>query len=228
MQDPCITVRVGPTDSSRDRFIHTSLLEEHSPFFKAALEREWKEKKEKLITLPEDKIEVFDLYCAWLYGRDPFALTHPLPCKCPEAEAQRTAHSQLLRLTWQFGDKILDHDFCDMVIDKLIGHFTFTNRMPQDQVFYIYQSCAAGVPVRRLLPDGFVHLGREGWLTSESTKMTEEAYKDVINALLKNKALKPDAANVPWESDACVYHWHKKEGGVCYKNKAHWSGIRKS
>jgi len=57
--------------------------------------------------------------------------------------------------------------------------------------------------------------------------MSEEAYKDITNAFIMKKDSETDSTNPPWNSDACVYHWHKKEGGVCYKDKGHWSKSKK-
>jgi len=120
------------------------------------MEHDWKEKKEKLIHLPDDQIEVFGLYCAWLYARDPLGLTHPIPCKCPNNREELNNYNELLRRAWQFGDKILDHDFCDMVIDNLISHCSSCNTWSNREVFILYQSCTAGVPVRQLLTDIYV------------------------------------------------------------------------
>ena len=59
---PIITVRVG-TKNRKDFHIHKDRLCRYSPFFKCALERDWSESKSNLLLLPDDKIEIFAIYC---------------------------------------------------------------------------------------------------------------------------------------------------------------------
>ena len=49
--------------------MHVNALSEVSTFFKAAIERPFKEQGEQLIKLPEDKPEVFEMFANWVYTR---------------------------------------------------------------------------------------------------------------------------------------------------------------
>lgn len=213
-------MRVGPNRKSKDRLVHANLLCQNSPFFRGALAHEWREKRENLIRLPKDDIETFDTYCAWLYHRNPFSL--PTSCNCSELNASHEVHlypdqKRLLR-AWMFGNKILDYNFCDMVIDALIEHATLQNSWPYAIAFTVFQVSSKHAPVRRLLTDIFVHGAVPEWFDDGAPELNEEAYQQITLALLtKGNELCIDVA--PWKSDPCVYHWHKHSGGVCYKNK---------
>ncbi len=61
-----ITLAAGPGPQSY--VVHEELLCEHSPFFKAAVKKEWKEAQERIIPLPDDGPEVVCLYVHWVYA----------------------------------------------------------------------------------------------------------------------------------------------------------------
>lgn len=50
--------------------VHQSKICEKSKFFSAACSRRWKEGQEKLVRLPEVKIEVFQEYWEWVYSAE--------------------------------------------------------------------------------------------------------------------------------------------------------------
>lgn len=118
--DAYVTLRDGPVDHAQDRLVHKNLLCENSSFFKAAIGGQWREKDNECIELPDDEVEVVDWYLAWLYGKNPFA--HPSPCECLNDDALVQDFDTSLLLAWQFGNKILDHAFCDLIVDSYLIH----------------------------------------------------------------------------------------------------------
>lgn len=56
-----LTLRVGK-DPSQDFPMHENLLRAHSEFVRLALKNDWKESQERVIPLPEGKIEGYNLY----------------------------------------------------------------------------------------------------------------------------------------------------------------------
>lgn len=68
-------------------YIHPSVLERSSEFFKVALKSYWTEGQENEISMPDDDPDLFKTYAAWLYsGR----LAEPM--------SQRTGYQELLEL----------------------------------------------------------------------------------------------------------------------------------
>jgi len=124
---------------------------------------------------------------------------------------------------WLFGDKVLDHDFCDMVIDNLLSHALSTKNLPAASLFRLYQVCAPNIPARQLLVDMYVYVANPGWFDNGDRVLSEEAYRNITVALIARKGMQSNMANAPWLADCCRYHWHKKDGGTCYKDKAHWA-----
>jgi len=226
-RDPGITVRVGPAGQIVDFMVYKSVLCRKSAFFKAALESDFKEHETSIIELPEDKPETFDDYFAWLY--DTHSYTHSSPCKCLKvgsADAHATAAQartvfDRMQRAWIFGDKVMDHDFCDMIIDAMLRHTTHIGRFPVGAAFEFYKICGPDIPAKKFLVDMFMYSGTVAWV--DSVYMNEEGYKSVLRALMEKKAVVLSSGDAPWLADPCVYHWHKKEGGVCYKAKVDWT-----
>jgi len=198
-QGSVVVVRVGRKHSSEDCLIHANLLRQNSPFFQGALAHGWKEKRENMIRLPQDDIATFDTYCAWLYHRTPFS--HSTSCKCFELnvrdEAGLLRDQKRLRRAWMFGHKILDYDFCDMVIDALIDYMTAVDFWPYKTAFKVYQLSSKDAPVRRLLTDIFLYAVGPEWFDHGAPELSEEVYQEITLALLtKGSELTLDDA--PW------------------------------
>jgi hypothetical protein len=73
-----ITVRVGSPDyadstkaattKTKDYIVHESVIRRHSPFFDAAMSKDWKAAQERLVPLPKHKPSTFELYLGWIYS----------------------------------------------------------------------------------------------------------------------------------------------------------------
>jgi len=220
-RDPCVTVRVGATGQAVDFSVHKSVLCQSSPFFEAAVEKDWQEKKNNLIELPEDEPEVFEEYFAWLYSK-----SHVSRSGKSTPINEINADFEHMRKLWMFGDKVLDHDFCDMVVDALISTAKLVGRWPIPSIFKIREVCGPNAPIRQFLVDMYLHLAHDTWF-EEKYNLNVDAYKEIVHAFALKKSTSPTKANAPWTLDGCVYHWHKKEGGICYKDKDYWVGDKK-
>lgn len=79
--------------------IHEDILRDHSPFFKAALDKKWLDGATREIKLPDDTAEVVAAYVDWLYSRR-LELDVPKDTKGrPEPE------SELVARLYCFGEK---------------------------------------------------------------------------------------------------------------------------
>jgi len=128
-----------------------------------------------------------------------------------------------MRSAWLLGDKVLDHDFCDMLIDSFLDHALSTYMFSTAELFRLYKVCATDVPVRQFLIDVHVYAAVPEWYDDGGEVLSEEVYRNITAALTARKGMQSNMENAPWLVDPCRYHWHKKEGGTCYKDKAHWT-----
>ncbi|KAF1839677.1 hypothetical protein BDW02DRAFT_539081 [Decorospora gaudefroyi] len=62
-----LTVHVGPEDSQQEFLLHEGIICARSDFFRRAMNGNWAEKTERLIKLPEDGPETFDIYVNLVY-----------------------------------------------------------------------------------------------------------------------------------------------------------------
>jgi len=135
-----------------------------------------------------------------------------------------TLDEQLFLDSWVLGDKLLDHDFCDMVIDTIIDHARIPHAdwWPFNVIFTIYEMTSDTAPVHRFLIDLYLYMANKSWHDHGEPEFNAKAYREITNALVDQKKVVLSPADSPWLKDPCVYHWHKKEGGLCYKQKGKW------
>jgi hypothetical protein len=67
MLDTIVTLRVGATNKKTHLQIHKGLLCKASPYFRAALERGFKEAETQIIEWPEEELETVRIFQLWLY-----------------------------------------------------------------------------------------------------------------------------------------------------------------
>lgn len=213
-----VTIRVGSGVTQRDFFVPKELLIKHSPFFKGALRGDWKESTSKVIELPEDDADGFHVYCCWLYGFSPFQNMAWSDSREHEMSAVDKDFCRLYDL-WSFGMKILDRDFCDMVMDKILYFGTSTGSWPVNQMMLIYKRCSEHDPPRLLLCDIFTRISSEKWYTSPYMASDAEIWNAIAVALFRAKRAVQPADDRPWIWNQCRYHWHTKDGSKCYKTK---------
>jgi len=169
-----------------DFTVHKSVLCQSSSFFERALGGDWQKKKNNVIELPEDNPEVFEEYFAWLYNKASFSCATLFGG--PKTEA--TVHFEHMRELWVYGDKVLDHDFCDMIVDATISTAELVQQWPWESVFMIYKVCGPNAPVRRFLVDMYIHIADAPRLAEENrcTILNEDAYREIINAFILRKS----------------------------------------
>lgn len=142
---------------------------------------------------------------------------HLPSCTYSGDEKEREAYWTALSRAWVFGDKILDHDFCDAVVDSLIALSRLSGRFPYGAAYDIYKAASSTTPARQFLIDMFLHVAHEGWFDTRRPAFDTEAYKEITRRLVATKGVKLSKEDAPWNVEPCVYHWHKKDGGICYK-----------
>jgi hypothetical protein len=103
-----VTTRVGE-GVTKDFYIHKDLLCVRSPFFKVAFTGDRRESRSNLLLLPHGTSEVFTCYREFIYNS-------------PLESLRGSGELLLLQEACNFGSKILDHEFCDMIVDMTVSH----------------------------------------------------------------------------------------------------------
>ena len=114
----------------------------------------WREANERLIRLPEDEPEIFEIYMCWLYHKR-------IPTIRQEPADGSTEYLRLIK-AYIFGDKIQAKGFQNVIIDAMIekkedkdkeGPFWCHEIPDHDCVNTAYQNTRPDSPLRKLLVD---------------------------------------------------------------------------
>jgi hypothetical protein len=128
----------------------TSIAVRSSKFFKAALEHDWKEAREKRVSLPETRVEAFEGYLQWLYtGQITFTNADPNP-------DPTLTHHWFIQSVYFFvlGDYLDDLKFRHAVLDYVATKFVETECPPGPGIIQlVWDSTTPDSPLRRLFLD---------------------------------------------------------------------------
>ena len=205
-----ITIRVGK-ESTHDFMIQRALVTSRSEFMRAAVEKDWKEAKEGLVRFPEDSIEAFGIYHHFLY-------TGRVLSKDPNSHAGSPQEYERLVQAYILGDKLMDGDYKDIIIDCIVHKLNETCTFDPNLTTLVYESTASHSPLRRLWLDVYVWLSNAQWLNEDATGVLIDA--DFLVDLGKAHTNfwgghRPKHA--PFMGNRCAYHEHAS--GICYLTK---------
>ncbi|KAE9979957.1 hypothetical protein EG328_000602 [Venturia inaequalis] len=134
--------------------VHETIIRAESPFFEAALSKEWKESEERVVRLPEQYPEAFDIYMRWIYSGKLILEGRGLG---PGDGYSKLAY--VLSTAYVLGDVLQDSDFKDAVTDGLFETMSVESEdqcIPTCQVKFLFGNTLRGAPICRLLVDWFV------------------------------------------------------------------------
>lgn len=142
-----VTIEVGTRDKTEFR-VHEFIIKENSDFFRAALDKKWKEGQSLTVKLPEDSPETFSAYVEWLYST-----------KDNEAEFVSLAEMYVL------GEKIQSSTFCDAVIEEMLRACNASGVIPSiNAVNALYSGTPPFSPARRFMADVWALKAEPEWL----------------------------------------------------------------
>jgi hypothetical protein len=187
IDDRIVTIRVGPEESARNFSVHEAILREHSPFFRTALEKKWREGRSRRIDLPHDDGDVVAAYLDWLY----FKHIASKPVAPPQLPMDDGEFDFLARL-YCFAEKAMCDAFADDVIDAMAlktddvaRDGTGTRTFPSySAIMILYTGTPPGSPARRFVCDMYCEFGMSGWIPKENALNHPEFLQDLVRAAL--------------------------------------------
>ncbi|PPJ52863.1 hypothetical protein CBER1_11312 [Cercospora berteroae] len=211
---PVILVVVG-TNSVETFAIHKQLLAAKSEFVRLALQGNWREAKAGVISLPDDDPKTFEVYQAWLYDRKIYTDLW--------VDGIHDKESRQLMNAWVLGDKLLDTDFKDALMDALVGRLRDTQAFAGLRLAtsFIYSKTPDGSAPRRLLTDIYTYHGASWWVDEVMHSGLQETYAvDFLKDLSKRQLTQRgpsilNSAAYMAAKTSCAYHDHKP--GKCFR-----------
>ena len=153
-----ITVGVGPEDVQTFD-VNEDLLKRHSEFFRAALSRDWKEKEERCVKLPEDDPETFKLFVPFAYTGKVFSARENDFRQNEYGTGHTDREYRRISTAWELADKVASTSFKDALVNTLVAKVTRTARYPMGMQDTIYPVSQAQAGIRKLLVDIAVQYG---------------------------------------------------------------------
>lgn len=182
---------------------------------------DWNEAEGKCVPLPPDMPDVFRIYLQWAYSDR----VHCAPPQKDNFEAWRPYQNLLVR-AYILGDKLLDTNFQDAIMDILIDFSREVDRYLLRQASLVFGYTLEESPLLTLIVDFATHVRFTpsiGQMLREDTDFracfNEEACVAVAIELIENTDTDQNPRKIiaPYVRDTCLYHLHMREGKPCYK-----------
>lgn len=192
------------------RNVHEKILCENPLFFKTATKKEWQNEDVRKIPLPNDEIEVVDLYHHWLYCEKIFR------CKTAVEAADNNAELELLTTAYGFREKIQDAHFKDAIVDAIVS---CVNTLEKDDKRYYpvgrivdraYKYTPTGPPIRGYSSTCMCIAGLEGGQRLQ----TMSSFYPIL-CYLNTRELPSGTDPTSSDSNNCLYHHHEADKN-CY------------
>jgi hypothetical protein len=155
---------IAEEDADISSNVHERLVRVASPFFDKALTGPWKESQTRTLHLPADDGLTVGLYVHWLYYRS-----------LPVGYDKPTTEYLGLAKAYVFGDKVLDTDFQNTIMDTIIkgtviqsdgcgGARTLRVCATASLIAYVYENTVDGASIRKLLIDMWTEHAKPEWM----------------------------------------------------------------
>jgi hypothetical protein len=185
-------VNVGKQPQQKSFYVQETLLRQHSLFFKKALYRDWKEKVERVVNLPEDESAVFSVYVEFLYSGNLAVVPEGLD----PIDAARLEQLRLCKL-YVLAEKLQGMGTRNRAIQGLLysakqirpGNRAICPSM--DAVKIIYSGTLPGSMARKLLVDYYTYRGTGSWVINHKG-WPDDFLIDLATNLMDKRALPDD------------------------------------
>ncbi|KAI4134206.1 MAG: hypothetical protein LQ347_001717 [Umbilicaria vellea] len=201
--DTVVHVKVGK--DARIFVLHRGLLCDRSAYFRAAFEGRFREAEEHVLVLPEEDVEVFELFQFWLYSDKLF----------DTGESVADLSASLLISLYLFAEARCIPQLQNMAIDALILNIKATKKFPAGDVHRIYDNTTEASHLRRLLVDIGARVGelRRDWFNRGKDSLYHNTFLiDLVLALYDEKLKKSPQ---DFTQLRCNYHVHPDAEKCC-------------
>ena len=190
--------------------MHKGLLCSVSPYFKAALEGDFKEAQEKVIELTEDDSKTMEYFQFWLYAQSIL----------DKEETVSSIEWDLLVELYVLGEARMIATLQNQVIDLMIRKATKENALPNNETMYdIFGKTCPGSPLRKFIVECSARLCVIPDWTWDFVDGAEKAQRDFLKDLVLEMYI--DRAKKQ-EQDfwkiRCSYHTHAEGDARCSKD----------
>jgi len=175
-------VEVGADPKQKCLYIDRELLVCSSKWFKTALSGKWREACGTIV-LPEQDVELFEVYTQWLYSGDMYSGKDQALVDTPDHKSWDMEWDRLFQLHY-LSVYYQDPGFGNATIDAMLEKFMSTKRFPIGYASQIYEQTFEGSKLRALYVDFHVSLGLCKALMKKSNDEEGAPYEfllDVIN-----------------------------------------------
>lgn len=190
-----IQVKVGKEGNEQTFWAHQDILTSRSEFFKRATNGKWLESDERLVTLPEDKPDIFRLYLNLVYTKQIATKEWMMLC-------------QMYVLAEVLQDVRSKNCIMDAMYTLLKEYEPKKPRLGPKSITVLYEGTPEGSKARELVADYFADEGHESWLQREGEVFPMDFVLDVASALFK-KCPKAGWKQVPTMVQAAS-HYHAR------------------
>ncbi|QDS75898.1 hypothetical protein FKW77_002513 [Venturia effusa] len=222
------TVAIDYT-ATRTFFVYEDLFRAQSPFFEAALGRDFIEAKDRVVKLPEHTPDAFDVYLRWANSYQIF-VPGMEGRSCHSDDEKNTQHEimifSLFCRAYVLGDVLQDSDFKDALIDAFIEEVALREGWPTKEARYVYENTMRDAPMRHVLA-AMAATGCLGEFDQEirgddfcNESAREFGNIDFFCDVLKiaDQMLSKTTGTIAWHEETCRFHEHKS--GPCYSIRA--------
>ena len=206
------TVELIVGEAQKKFTVHKLLLCRIAPFFRAALEGDFKEASEQKIDLPEESSEVIERFVLWLYTGSPLD---------SEENVQDLDPRLPVRL-YIIGDKYDIPDLRNLALDTLNAWANLNAKTPIDTLPLVYDSTATGSCLRRYLVERSASRGNltyTGFFDGADHRWYPQEYLIALIVVLKEK-IGGKFGDIDWDNLGCRYHEHPEKSKEQDKGKS--------
>lgn len=213
--DDTVRVIVGLKDKREGFTIHSATACAKSTFFKAACSTRWMgEGKERLVRLPDQDAEAFEVFVHWIYS-DNLDLSTMTVSPSVQRIAGRAPPSYLnFGKVWALANYLGAPELRNLVIDGIIEKFaTSVARINVLSLKRIWKMTFAGSTIRRVLVDYTVNT--RCYSGSDAQAKMQALPEEIVQEAARRWLLGISKQPVPAFQDRCKYHEHAEGEPRC-------------
>lgn len=192
--------------------IHTSALTARSGFFRAAIEGDFKEAKERAVCLPEVELEAWSTYVHWIYSGQVVTLDQD---QIKTDQNGRTRREKLIELYF-LADILDDKALRNQIIDEYIAVVAWTHFWSAGNIPHLLQNVPESSKFAQLILHYALRSPQStiGWLKENYDQLPKSFHYQIASEALK---IGSDwkSFTAPDQAPKCTYHEHDETLPPC-------------